>query len=527
MDEGLRTGGHKFVSPTRHTLEKATKPQDNTPMTFDLSRRTMLTGLAAGFGSAAIAEAPLSGLRPAPRIGPLKIARKSVGDSLVRAAGLGGTVAFVIADALTGEVLDHRLPTWTMPPASTLKTITSLYALERLGPDHLFKTQIYARGIISGGRLEGDLILAGGGDPTLDTDRLGDLAVVLRETGLIEVTGRFLVWSDALPRGDRIDTQQPEYVSYNPAFCGLNLNFNRVHFEWKPKSKGFDITMQARGRKFSPATDVARMSVIDRKSPVYVYTRGNHVDRWSVAKHALGKKKGARWLPVRFPAMYAADVFRTLARANGILLPPPELTSIPPEGQMIAAIESDPLPDILADMMKYSTNLTAEAAGLSASLANGVPVADLLGSGSRMAGWIETRFGVKGARFRDHSGLGYGSAISAKGMVDIIRQNPHIAGFMKPINVPDTARKYGGILDGVSAAAKTGTLNFVSSLTGFVNTKSNRSLAFAIFTADTERRDAIPPEQRERPPGARGWSRRSRRLQKSLLGTWAKAFRQV
>jgi D-alanyl-D-alanine carboxypeptidase/D-alanyl-D-alanine-endopeptidase (penicillin-binding protein 4) len=496
-------------------------------MTSNLSRRTILTGLAAGLGSAAIAEAPLTTPRPAPRVGPVKIARRSVGEGLVRAAGLGGTVTFLLTDANSGEILDARLPTWTMPPASTMKTITSLYALERLGGEYRFKTEIYAQGSISNGRLEGDLILAGGGDPTLDTDRLADLAIALRETGLIEVTGRLLVWSDALPRGDRIDAEQPEHVSYNPAFCGLNLNFNRVHFEWKPKSEGFDITMQARSARFSPSTNVARMSVVDRKSPVYDYARGQRVDRWSVSRGALGKKKGARWLPVRFPALYTGDVFRTLARSNGIVLPPPELAGVRPAGRVIASIDSDPLSDILTDMMRYSTNLTAEVAGLSASLANGVSVANLLGSGSRMAGWAETRFGVKGARFRDHSGLGYGSAISAKGMVDIIRQNPQIAEFMKPVNVPDTAAKNGAILNGVSAVAKTGTLNFVSSLTGFVTTKSKRNLAFAIFTADTERRDAIPPDERERPPGARGWSRRSRRLQKSLLGTWAKAFAQV
>ncbi|MGI9389708.1 MAG: D-alanyl-D-alanine carboxypeptidase/D-alanyl-D-alanine endopeptidase [Boseongicola sp.] len=457
----------------------------------------------------------------------MKIARKSIGASLVRAAGLSGTVTYLLADANTGEVLDSRLQARAMPPASTMKAITSLYALERLGPKYHFKTDVYARGNILNGRLEGDLILAGGGDPTLDTDRLAELAIALREAGVTEVTGRLLIWSGALPRGDRIDSEQPEHVSYNPAFCGLNLNFNRVHFEWKPNSKGFDVTMQARGLKFSPATDVAGVSIVERKAPVFDYVRGARADRWTVARWALGKKNGARWLPVRFPALYSGDVFRTLARSNGIVLPPPELLEHQPEGQLIASISSDPLADVLADMMRYSTNLTAEATGLAASLANEVPVANLLGSGSRMAGWAESKFGVKGARFRDHSGLGYDSAIHAKGMVDIIRQNPHVAELMKPLNVPDTTGKKGANLGGVSAVAKTGTLNFVSSLTGFITTKNRRTLAFAIFTADIGKRDAIPPEERERPPGARGWARRSRRLQKSLLGTWATAFSQV
>ena len=68
--------------------------------------------------------------------------------------------------------------------------------------------------------------------------------------------------------------------------------------------------------------------------------------------------------------------------------------------------------------------------------------------------------------------------------------------------------------------AKTGTLNFVSSLAGFVTVPGGRDLAFAIFTADTARRDAIPPAERERPPGSKSWARRSRRLQKQLIREW-------
>ena len=78
--------------------------------------------------------------------------------------------------------------------------------------------------------------------------------------------------------------------------------------------------------------------------------------------------------------------------------------------------------------------------------------------------------------------------------------------------------------DGVRVRAKTGTLNFVSSLAGFVEVRNGRKLSFAIFTADTARRDAIPPAERERPQGAKSWSRRSRQLQKELIRSWAQSF---
>jgi len=95
---------------------------------------------------------------------------------------------------------------------------------------------------------------------------------------------------------------------------------------------------------------------------------------------------------------------------------------------------------------------------------------------------------------------------------------------MKSLSVPDPNRADGKPMAGVSAVAKTGTLNFVSALVGYMYTKSGRRLVFAILTADKQRRDSIPTEQRERPPGSRTWANRSRRLQKRLLSEWAHQF---
>ena len=164
---------------------------------------------------------------------------------------------------------------------------------------------------------------------------------------------------------------------------------------------------------------------------------------------------------------------------------------------------------------------------MSASLVNGVPLANLIGSGSRMAGWAQTRFGTRRMTFRDHSGLGYDSEINAQDMVDILRQGQSCESLMKSLAIADPERTDGKPLDGVTAVAKTGTLNFVSSLVGYIYTKSGRKLVFAIFTADKQRRDSIPTELRERPPGSRSWANRSRRLQKRLLAEWARQFEQV
>ncbi|CAN0603942.1 unnamed protein product [Ectocarpus sp. 12 AP-2014] len=127
-----------------------------------------------------------------------------------------------------------------------------------------------------------------------------------------------------------------------------------------------------------------------------------------------------------------------------------------------------------------------------------------------------------GVRFRDHSGLGYGSTMSAQDMAQILAANRQIRPFLKTVNL--TLNKGRPAPKGVEIHAKTGTLNYVSSLAGFVTPTKGRPLVFAIFTADTERRDAIPPEARERPPGSRTWARRSRQLQKELIRGWVDRF---
>ena len=491
-------------------------------MTSGLTRRVVLGGLVASVGGAGFARAPETSVRPKPRGGaPVPAAPKklvSQSEYLIKKAGLGGEVGFAVADIQSGEILEARLGSTYLPPASTLKTVTALYALDRLGAEHRFKTSVLATGPVRAGRVDGDLVLVGGGDPTLDTDRLADLAVMLREGGIREISGRFLVDASALPRGDRIDFDQPDHVSYNPSYGGLNLNFNRVHFEWKRAQDDYEITMQARALRFRPSTNVASMAVVDRKSPVFDHWSNGQQDNWSVARRALGRD-GARWLPVRYPARYAADVFRTLARSNGIILRPAEVIEGRPEGTILAEVESDPLKPMLQSMLKYSTNLTAEVAGMAASASSG-DVDTLGASAFDMAGYARSQ-GSGFVMFKDHSGLNYESLITPRGMAQVLAANPEILPLLKSVNL--SLGNDNPAPSGIDVLAKTGTLNFVSSLAGFI-LGGPRPMSFAFFSADTARRDAIPPEQRERPPGTKGWSRRSRQLQKELIRHWAARY---
>lgn len=485
-----------------------------------LTRRGMLAALLAGVALPSSAEAPANSPRPAPR--PKKLRGSGVAD-LVEAADLGGVVAFAVADAATGRVLEALEPDLPLPPASVTKAVTSLFALEQLGLEHRFATRVMRVGTMRGDRLEGDLVLAGGGDPTFDTDRLGDLVAALAASGLRQVTGRFLAQVGALPERPAIAGDQPDFVGYNPSISGLMLNFNRVNFVWRAAPDGWTTQMNAEGARFVPPVAMATMQVERREAPLFTYRGTPGKDHWTVAAAALGKE-GSRWLPVRQPGVYVAEVFRTLARAHGIDLAEAEIVQALPEAAVeILRQDSDALPDLLRKMLKYSTNLTAEAVGLAASGAGSLP-----GSAAAMTQWARWRLGVTG-QFGDHSGLGPVSRISAGQMMRVMlnaaqaRNGALLAGLMRDVALPGPDGKEQKD-SAIRVRAKSGTMNFVSNLAGHLGVPGQPGLVFAIITADVARRDAIPIAERDDPDGESGWLKRSRRLQKQLLRRWAKAY---
>lgn len=487
-----------------------------------MKRRAMLGMTASLLATTAWGNAPERSLRPVARqigVGVSPVARKTAAD-IIAETDIGGTVGFMIADVKTGEVLEAVNADAQLPPASVTKAITALYALEAMGPAHRYQTNIVATAPIVDGILSGDLILAGGGDPTLDTDDLAQLAAQLKDAGLTEVRGDFFVWGGALPAVEEIDPAQLDHLGYNPSISGLNLNFNRVHFEWKQNGAGYDVTMDARSENYRADVTIAKMDVVDRGAPVFAYLRAGDVDQWSVARGAL-RRDGSRWLPVRVPALYAGEVFATFARSHGIALKPAKRAAAAPVGTVIATHDSPPLTILMQDMLKYSTNLTAEVAGITATQARVGGRRGMRTSALGMTRWLDER-GVAGS-FVDHSGLGDASRISASAMVKLLLDR-NAAGqlrpLMKAVRLVDENRK--AIPEtGAEVRAKTGTLNFVTTLSGYLRTPDGRDLAFAIFGADLEAREAGKRRGDETPAGSAVYNNRVKWLQQRLLQRWA------
>ncbi|MHA3916226.1 D-alanyl-D-alanine carboxypeptidase/D-alanyl-D-alanine endopeptidase [Halovulum sp. GXIMD14793] len=461
-----------------------------------INRRVVLGGLAASL--------------PAIQASAQVIASAKDPGPLHRVTG------YVLRDLANGRVIAQHQPNLSLPPASVSKIPTTLYAASALGMSHRFVTQIVATGPVQGGVVQGDLVLVGSGDPVMDTDGLANLVAQTVSAGVKGVTGRFLVFHAALPYHKQIDDGQPIDVGYNPAISGMNLNFNRVYLEWTRKSQGYDLQMTARSENFAPPVTGIRVDVAQRKSPVFTYRRAGDRDTWSVAAGALNRQ-GSRWLPVRMPAQYAGEVLRVLAHERGLALPNPKMTDRLPEGTVLAQETGAELGPLMRSMLRYSTNLTAEVLGLCAAQKNGNAPRNIAASAGSMSAWLRREYGLRKAKLVNHSGLSEDSRMTADEMVQVLDIADQ-KGVLRPLlrnHVLKDANGQKVALPGVSVAAKTGTMNYMRGLGGYLNVGPKR-YAFAIFAADLAARSGRASM------GGGKWLRLARGQEQVLLQSWAK-----
>ncbi len=486
-------------------------------------RRSILAILLGG------AVLALGGAGTPKRIAPTLVPQS--GEQIRAELGLTGIVGWYLIDIDTGRVLDASNADRPFVPASVAKLPTAAFALDALGPDFRFETQILADGSVKGGKVQGDLILKGGGDPELDTDALAPMAIELARRGIRSATGNMVVDGSAIVQVPEIDDSQSDAASYNPSISGLNLNFNRVHVRWDARNDPGGFSVKAVAENLSPNVTGVQVAVAGGAGgPQFSWRQRGEREVWQMSQRAY-RGRGARWLPVKGPERYAGEVFRDLAAQHGVRLgkiaPGQKIGS----GEVLARHRSRPLGEILRDMLRFSTNLTAEVTGAGATRATGVGASSLRDSAEVMNAWASSvagfALGDPGFQLVNHSGLSLRSRVSPRRMVELLsalaRRAPDpgrrhgrlpggIAGYLKPHNV--AAKSFPLDYDSLDVVAKTGTINFVRGLAGYIATPGGRRMAFAIFSNDLKRRGTGPQKVNKR------WMSRAKGFERALIRNW-------
>jgi serine-type D-Ala-D-Ala carboxypeptidase/endopeptidase (penicillin-binding protein 4) len=159
------------------------------------------------------------------------------------------SIGFCVMDAATSELISEYNSRQLLVPASTLKIVTTSAALSLLGPNYRYETRIYFTGDFNKttGVLNGDLIILGSGDPTLQSENFGrnkeiitdKWAAELKEKGLKEIKGNIIgdaSYFDKTVPSNWIWEDISNYYGAVP--CGLSYNDNKFKVFFTTKETG-------------------------------------------------------------------------------------------------------------------------------------------------------------------------------------------------------------------------------------------------------------------------------------------------
>ena len=436
----------------------------------------------------------------------------------------GADVSYVVLDLKRGTVIAEREAERDHIPASSAKLATAVVALEILGPDHRFRTELRGTGAIEDGVLKGDLILKGGGDPSLDIPDLMPLINDLSRLNVRRIDGRFLIDDSQLPRLTEIEPMQPTEAAYNPGLGALSIAFNRVNLRWQNR--------KALSVETVPGLDEASFerAATDRLPPGGVQLKrfDGREAVWQLADR--GARRSKRSLPVKDPGLNAGRIFADLASLHGIDLPAPTRGTESRGSRLIAVHESRPLKDLVRDMLWYSNNLVAELIGLAAAKAVAPGVTSLEESADIVLSELESQLSDiswESARLDNHSGLSSKSKLTPAQLAAVLRHgwNDGMLATLLPASgwSGTLARRFSSQDQAFRIWAKTGSINYVSTLGGFLLSPAHGPAAFVIMISDEEARtayDAAPRRTRAREQKARAWQRDAEAAMDLIVERW-------
>ena len=146
------------------------------------------------------------------------------------------SLSVYVQDVDSGEVVLNWQDDVPRNPASTMKLLTTLVGLDTLGRNYRWTTDIFALGEVEDGRLDGDLLIRGGGDPFLVTERDWQMLRLVRQAGIHEIDGNLLIDDSyfEVPEHDPAEFDHQPLRAYNVGPNALLMNFKVVRYWFEP-----------------------------------------------------------------------------------------------------------------------------------------------------------------------------------------------------------------------------------------------------------------------------------------------------
>ncbi|PEJ59350.1 peptidase S13 [Bacillus sp. AFS002410] len=428
-------------------------------------------------------------------------------DPILNQENLKGVTTGIVVGSLDRksgeEVLYQRDGDDLLTPASNMKLLTSATALRELGPDYTFKTELYLTAPPNKhGKVDGDIIIKGYGDPTLQSDdpsgqkngtKITILVEDLKKKGITQING------DVIIDESQYDTQRlgtgwawdDEPYGYNAPLSALSINRSTVQVNYQPSEVGKPVAFN-----LEPKTEYVQ--IINESKTVQADSKNTFTVEKERGKNIIHLKgdlplsvqPGSEQMAVEEPSLYAGTIMKEELEKAGIKFRKRAevKNGVVTDGEVkISQVSSPPLRDILGFMTKESDNFYAEM--LLKRLG-----AEKKGEGSSSAGAQVVKdsllkYGIDPTyRMVDGSGLSRYDMLSARQIGNVLAgmsKEPFFDVYYQslPIAGVDGTLKNRMIqtLAENNLHAKTGTLTGVSGLSGYVTTKDGEHLYFAIL----------------------------------------------
>jgi len=381
-------------------------------------------------------------------------------------------------------------------PGSTIKLLTTLVALDVLGPTYRWNTNIYALGEVENGTLSGDLLIEGRGDPFLVTERVWQLLRRVRQKGIQKIDGDLLIddsYFDIVNHDAAAFDRKP-LRAYNVAPNALLMNYKTVRYWFEPDHDGKAVRVW-----LDPPLE--NISVDNRLSLVAGACRGfqrgisvsanEAIDKMTFSgKYPAGCKRYAMSRSALSHNDFAYGLFMSLWRESGGEFNGGWKSYLAPEDvEPLISFRSLPLADIITRVNKHSNNVMARQLIYTLS-------AEVLGEPGTEAGgrkvvgdWLHDKgFEFTELAFDNGAGLSRDVRMTARDFGAMLRfawQQPYMPEYASSLSLSGldgtlSNRMDDGPMEG-AAHLKTGTLDHVSAIAGYLQSQSGRRFVVVVM----------------------------------------------
>ncbi len=419
--------------------------------------------------------------------------RNAVNGILNNAAMPSALWGVWVQNLQTGEVVVSRNADLNMVPASNLKLVTTATALSAFGPHHRFVTRLHFDGEAADSALVGDLVIRGSGDPTFGSalsgeDPLEQWARELHRLGVRRIVGRILGDDDALDEAPYAAGWDIDYIAvedWAAGAGGLSYADNLVNIGIAGTRAGEAAAVTA-----DPAGYVSLdADVMTRRGRGYGplrIRRAVGTNDISVEGRVSAAYRGTARIPIQDPTAFTLTAFAAALRDAGIAVDARLVDADDLEGGFVYNADpvlvhlSPPLIEILETINEKSNNFYAEQ------------VFRVVGRGTTRGGALRVqsfmeRVGLPadGLSMRDGSGLSRKNLVQPEALGRLLAhlyRSPLRDDFLATLpqgGDPETTLRYR--LGGLPVRAKTGALEHVRALSGYVAGPGETPYAFVLF----------------------------------------------